>query len=161
MKKYSAQFEDLPNEVITMIFSFLDFKNILNCNRVSKRIRSISQSEVLWQKVNLHEHPELSSQFVKMVIENGCKYLNLSLENIYGNLSLDKPTKLKHLHIIGIPCRISSILYVDEKYVDTLEKVFECRRLIQDNQQRMYRYVDVLLQVFIFSLPKKTSLLEF
>ena len=83
MKKYSAQFEDLPNEVITMIFSSLDFKNILNCNRVSKRIRSISQSEVLWQKVNLHEHPELSSQFVKMVIENGCKYLNLSLENIY------------------------------------------------------------------------------
>ena len=59
LKKYSAQFEDIPNEVITEIFKWLDFKAILKCTRVSKRIRSISQNEVLWQKVNLHKNFQL------------------------------------------------------------------------------------------------------
>ena len=102
LKKYSAQFEDLPNELITEIFSWLGFKEILKCNRVSKRIRSISQNEILWQKVNLNKHPNLSCEFVKSVIENGCKYLNLSSAKIIGNVTLDKPTKLEYLDISGV-----------------------------------------------------------
>ena len=158
LKKYSAQFEDLPNELITEIFSWLGFKEILKCNRVSKRIRSISQNEVLWQKVNLHKHQDLSCEFVKMVIENGCRYLNLSIENIHDNLSLEKPTKLKYLHIMGVPCQNNSVLdrALDKKEpVDRLERVLERGRLRRSNQQRIFKYVDVLLQVFIFALPKK------
>ena len=101
LRKYGTQFRDLPNETITEIFSWLDFKEIVKCARVSKRIRAISQNEVLWQKVNLQKHPNLSSKFLKMVIEKGCKYLNLSTAEICGNLSLDKPTKLEYLDISG------------------------------------------------------------
>jgi hypothetical protein len=158
LKKYSAQFEDIPNEVITEIFKWLDLKAILKCTRVSKRIRSISQNEVLWQKVNLHKHQDLSCEFVKMVIENGCRYLNLSIENIHDNLSLEKPTKLKYLHIMGVPCQNNSVLdrALDKKEpVDRLERVLERGRLRRSNQQRIFKYVDVLLQVFIFALPKK------
>ena len=92
-----VQFEDLPNEVIVLIFTSMNIKEILNCTKVSKRIKVICQNEALWQKVNLHKHPNLSSEFVKIVIENGCKYLNVKMANICGNLSLDKPTKLKYL----------------------------------------------------------------
>ena len=157
LKKYSAQFEDIPNEVITEIFKWLDLKAILKCTRVSKRIRSISQNEVLWQKVNLHKHQDLSCEFVKMVIENGCRYLNLSIENIHDNLSLEKPTKLKYLHIMGVPCQNNSVLdrALDKEYVNRLERVLERGRLRRSNQQRIFKYVDVLLQVFIFALPKK------
>jgi hypothetical protein len=100
-RKYGTQFRDLPNEMIMEIFSWLDFKEIVKCTRVSKRIRSICHNEVFWQKVNLHKHRNVSCAFLKLAIENGCKYLNLSKAKIFGNLSLDKPTKLEYLDISG------------------------------------------------------------
>ena len=124
------QFKDLPNEVIMVIFTFMDFEEIINCTKVSKRIRAISQTERLWKKVNLHKHPNLSSEFLKIVIENGCEYLNLKLANICGNLRLEKPTKLKYLDISGTspnPYKIKSC----------------------------YKYAEVLIQVIYFCLAKK------
>ena len=124
------QFKDLPNEVIMVIFTFMDFIEIINCTKVSKRIRKISQNETLWKKVNLHKHPNLSSEFLKIVIENGCKYLNLKMANICGNLSLDKPTKLKYLDISGTN--------------PNPHKIKSCNK-----------YAEVLIQVIYFCLAEK------
>ena len=126
-----VQFEDLPNEVIVLIFTSMNIKEILNCTKVSKRIKVICQNEALWQKVNLHKHPNLSSGFVKIVVQNGCKYLNLKMAKICGNLSLEKPTKLKYL---------DASCYHD--YYD----------LHQDN---IYKNVEVLLQVIYFCFATK------
>ena len=124
-------FEDLPNEIIMVILTSMNFKEFLNCTKVSKRIRAICQNETLWQKVNLHAHPNLSSEFVKIVITNGCKYLNLRMAKICGNLSLEKPTKLKYL---DISC-----------YYDDYEQ----------HQDNIYKNAEVLLQVINFCFAKR------
>ena len=98
---------------------------------MSKRIRAICQNEALWQKVNLHKHPNLSSEFVKIVIKNGCKYLNLKMAKICGNLSLEKPTKLKYL---DISC-----------YYDYYEQ----------HQDNIYKNAEVLLKVIHFCFAKR------
>ena len=124
-------FEDLPNEVIMVILTSMNFKEVLNCAKVSKRIREICQNEALWQKVNLHRHPNLSSEFVKIVIKNGCKYLNLKMAKICGNFSLEKPTKLKYL---DISC-----------YHDYYEQ----------HQDNIYKNAEVLLKVIYFCFATK------
>ena len=72
----SMQFEDLPDEDILKIFSFLDIKDILKCGQVSKRLWLISKDESLWLKLNLFQRT-VPSEFIQKASENGCKYLNV------------------------------------------------------------------------------------
>ena len=44
---------DLPDEIILKVFASLDVKDLLNCGQVSKRFRSISREEFLWQRIDL------------------------------------------------------------------------------------------------------------
>ena len=74
-----AQFEDLPNEVILKILGYLEgTKGLIYCGHLSRRIRTISQDETLWQKINLSRQ-NIPTGFLQMVLNNGCKHLNLSL----------------------------------------------------------------------------------
>ena len=43
--------EDLPNEILFKIFSFLDFKDLGYCAQTSHRFRNISQYPSLWETV--------------------------------------------------------------------------------------------------------------
>ena len=73
--KESHQLDKFPEEVILKIFGFLDIKDLLIV-QVCKRLRSISKDESLWRKVNL-SRKFVPTGFLKMVFENGCKYLSL------------------------------------------------------------------------------------
>ena len=46
--------EDLPNELILKVLSFLETIDLIYCGQLSKRIRAISHDESLWQKMNLY-----------------------------------------------------------------------------------------------------------
>ena len=48
------KFEDLPDEVILLTFSYLEISDLIHCSHVSKRIRAISHDESLWQSINLY-----------------------------------------------------------------------------------------------------------
>lgn len=72
-----TQFENLPDEDILKIFSFLDIKDILQCSQVSKRLWSISKDESLWLKLNLFQRT-VPSEFIQKASENGCKYLSIA-----------------------------------------------------------------------------------
>ena len=52
-KLSDPQLEDLPDEVILEILGYLDSKGVIYCGHLSRRIRTISQDESLWQKWNL------------------------------------------------------------------------------------------------------------
>ena len=110
--------EDLPDEVILKLFSYLDTADLIRCGHLSKRLRAISSDESLWQKMNLSEK-NVPTSFLQFVLKRGCKYLSLHSTKLNGSLNLTKPTKLEYLNI-------KSCLAEDK----ILEKLlFSCRSL--------------------------------
>ena len=91
-------FEDLPDEILLNIFSFLDIKGVLQCGQVSKRLRAISNDQCLWSKLNLFGM-EVPYGIIEKAIQNGCEYLNLGFSCIYGGKKSEVPWKLKYLEI--------------------------------------------------------------
>ena len=63
-KLSTLEFEDLPDEDILKIFSFLDIKDILKCSQVSKRLWAISKDESLWLKLNLFQR-SVPAEFIQ------------------------------------------------------------------------------------------------
>ena len=110
--------EDLPDEVILKLLSYLDTADLIRSGHLSKRLRAISSDESLWQKMNLFEK-NVPTSFLQFVLERGCKYLSLHSTKLNGSLNLTKPTKLEYLNI-------KSCLAEDR----TLEKLlFSCESL--------------------------------
>ena len=89
--------EDMPNEILANIISYLDrvdIKDILielslmrtSTAHVSKRMLAICLNISTWEKMNLFKK-KVPSEFLQIVIENGCKYLSLYRTEITGNLT--------------------------------------------------------------------------
>ena len=70
MSPYSM--DDLPDEIILLVVSFLNVKEIIKCGQVSKRIRSICSDETMWQAVNLY-NKIVPVEFLIRLIGNKCK----------------------------------------------------------------------------------------
>ena len=81
----NKQFEDLPDEVILNVLNFLELSDLIRCGLVSKRFRSVSFIESLWQKIDISNRvcyrnidgKILSIDLVKRIINRGCKSLSL------------------------------------------------------------------------------------
>ena len=152
--------EDLPDELIVKVFSFLEIRDLICLGQLSIRIRAISHDEQFWQKINLYHDigrerpqkphssldspdrpqaflteevlgglgpevlplslsksgaaivpgappslPELTriekipARFLKIAINNGCKYLSLCPNQVDGNLGLDQASSLIYLKL--------------------------------------------------------------
>ena len=57
---------EFPDEIILKMFSSLDLKDLLNCGQVSKRFRSISHDEFLWQRIDLSGQ-NISGAFIQFI----------------------------------------------------------------------------------------------
>ena len=100
-KTSSFPLEDLPDEIILKIFSFLDRKNLFRASLVSKRTWNISQDSSMfqrWLKINFYKKT-LPTSLLEKVLIKGCKYLSLQHATLEGNLRLEKRTLLKCLDI--------------------------------------------------------------
>ena len=85
MSKYQklscVQLENLPDEIIVKIFSYVDIKEILRLGQVSRRIRAISSDDSLWLQLNLKGH--VPYELLEKAVENGCRYLSLAFGCLY------------------------------------------------------------------------------
>ena len=57
-KSETLEFEELPDEIILKVISYLDSDNRFNCFLTSKRLRAISQDHTLpsmWKKIHLYD----------------------------------------------------------------------------------------------------------
>ena len=99
VQNLTFKLEDLPDEVILKVFSYLEnTEDIIRSGHVSQRLRAISRDESLWQKVNLFLKI-VPTSFLQFVLERGCKFLSLQQTSLKGTLNLTKPTKLRYLNL--------------------------------------------------------------
>ena len=94
------QLDDLPDEVILNILSFLEIKELLKC-QVSKRLRAIVNDESLWLKLNLFER-QVPYDFIEKAAVNGCQYLSLAYCNVVGLTGKSQSSfNFKYLNVLG------------------------------------------------------------
>ena len=119
-------FLDIPDELILKVLSYAETADILKCSRVSKRIRTISNDNSLFQTVNL-SGKYVKTDLIKTVLDKGCNNLNLSDSSIWGNLSLIQNSQLRELDLSN--CRAttyystSGVLEELVKSCDSLQKL--------------------------------------
>ena len=91
-------FQDLPDELVLKILSFSKIKDLIGCGQVSKRIRKISHDGTLWMTVNL-EKKTVRTEFLEMILRNGCRILKLGDSTILGSLSSNMKSQLRCLNL--------------------------------------------------------------
>ena len=94
----STKLEDLPNEIITKVLSYLDLRNLFCFGHISKRTRSISRDKAVWRKLTIHNQ-NLKSRLLKFMLRNGCKFLKLINVKLKGFLHLRKASRLQELSL--------------------------------------------------------------
>ena len=103
-------FFDLPNELILKVLRYTETMDILRCGQVSKRIRTISNDNSLFQIVNL-SGKFVTTDILEMVLNKGCKSLNLSDSYIFGYfLSLNQNLQLRELDLPNCKSTSSEVL---------------------------------------------------
>ena len=73
--------QDLPDELILKVLSYSKPKDLISSGQVSKRLRSISYDNSLWQRVDLSEKI-VKTKLLELILNKGCKSLDLSHSNI-------------------------------------------------------------------------------
>ena len=86
--KTIAALEDLPNEILVKISDYLKINDLIRCGQMSKRIRSIANNELLWQKINLKSKDKILTGFLQRILKNGCQYL-FTRGELVGKLQLN------------------------------------------------------------------------
>ena len=54
-KVSDLQLEDLPDEMILKVFSYVNIGDLMRCGKVSKRFGKIRDTESLWRNVDLSQ----------------------------------------------------------------------------------------------------------
>ena len=92
------ELDDLPDEIILKIFTFLDIREILNCGQVSQRTRAISNDESLWLQLNFFKG-YVPYRLIEKAVENGCRYLSVAAACLYDSEKSKMPLNLKYLEM--------------------------------------------------------------
>ena len=114
LKISDLQLEDLPDEMILKVLSYVNIGDLMRCGKVSKRFGKIRDTESLWRNVDLSKYESgallnpaydgqlraVKANFIKFLLNKGCERLNLQGAKIAnGSLKLDGPSKLRRLNL--------------------------------------------------------------
>ena len=105
--------QDLPDEIVLKILSFSETEDLIRCGQVSKRIRRISHDGTLWMTVNL-EKKSVQTELLEMILEKGCRHLNLCDSEILGSLSSHIKSQLRVLNLSLILSSPEETLVLEE-----------------------------------------------
>ena len=124
------EFQDLPDELILKILSYLELKYLIKCGQISMRTRNISQDSSLWMTVNLMSKI-VKTDLLEMILSRGCQTLNISNSTIVGSLSSNIKSQLRDLYLSqsewGYPEREWPAKVYYEENVEVLEELlFSC-----------------------------------
>ena len=124
------KFQDLPDELILKILSYLELKYLIKCGQISMRTRNISQDSSLWTTVNLKEKI-VKTDLLEMILSRGCQTLNISNSTIVGSLNSNMKSRLRFLYLSqsewGYPAREwPAKVYYEENSEVLEELLFSC-----------------------------------
>ena len=124
------KFQDLPDELILKILSYLKLKYLIKCGQISMRTRNISQDSSLWMTVTLKEKI-VKTDFLEKILSRRCQILNISNSTIVGRLSSNIKSKLRVLYLSqsewGYPIREwPAKVYYEENLEVIEELLFSC-----------------------------------
>ena len=94
------QLQDLPDEIILQIFSFLPKQDLSKVAQVSKRTSVIAKDPYLWRRVSFWRK-KVTTSFLQQVINRKCKFLSLHNAEVEGTLNLNEHSTLETLDISG------------------------------------------------------------
>jgi hypothetical protein len=109
-------FQDLPDELILKVLSFSEPKDLITSGQVSKRLRKISYDNSLWKRVNLSEKI-VKTELLEIILEKGCKSLDLSNSVIFGSLRMHHKSQLRDVYLSI--CN----LYIYDQNIAVLEEI--------------------------------------
>ena len=124
--------EDLPDEMIVKVLSYVNISDLMRCGNVSKRFGKIRETESLWKIVDLRRCKAVKPDFIKFLLDKGCERLNLLGATIAkGSLKLDGPSKLRCLSLRNDPalkeilnsCHILQKLSLEELDFDFVKQL--------------------------------------
>ena len=103
----TLQFEDLPDEIILKVLSNLTkTRDLIRCGHISKRIRRICHDETIW-KTFIFVYKTVPTDFLNLVVNNGCKNLRLHCVKIAGDsLNLINPSRLRCLDLTHCQAKV-------------------------------------------------------
>ena len=114
---------DLPDEIILKICTYLSTKDLIRCGQVSNRFRNICQDVTLWYQINLCGK-KVPGKFIHKILDNGCKYLSLANSRINGSLHLAKKSyPLKYLDLSNCDTSDENVLEELVRCCHSLEKL--------------------------------------
>jgi len=116
--KIIAALEDLPNEILVKISDYLKINDLIRCGQVSKRIRSIANNELLWQKINLKSKDKILTGFLQRILKNGCQYL-FTRGELVGKLQLNDGFQ-SHLKFLSARGKLLKHSTSDDEILDVL-----------------------------------------
>ena len=94
----TPKLEDIPDEIILKVLGYLEIKDLLYVGHLSKRLKVISQDETLWKRISLSWNEcMVPAEFLDMVLQNGCEYLDLRYTQVHSNLIPETKSKLRYL----------------------------------------------------------------
>ena len=99
-------FQYLPNELVLKVLSYSKTEDLINCGQVSKRVRRISHDSTLWVTANL-ENKIVKAELLEIILEKGCRILNLRHTTIVGSLSSNTKSPLSVLNLSDCDCDAS------------------------------------------------------
>ena len=88
--------ENLPNEILIQIFSYLNIKCVYKCGQV----RQISHDKSFWKCINLY-NKKVSCQFIAHILQLGTEYLNLHGATVIDDdvTVISQKNNLKYLNL--------------------------------------------------------------
>ena len=92
--------EEVPNEIIVKIFSYLSHRELIGCAKVSKRFEELTKNEELWKRINWTEK-SVNFEGIKYALACGTKYLKLHKAQIryLAMTHFKTKSKLKYLDL--------------------------------------------------------------
>ena len=97
--------QDMPDEIVLKIFTYLRIQNILKMCQTSKRFGAICQEDSLWQRLYF-SGKKVPTEFVHKLLEKGCKTLSLHYGlKLKGKLDFNEKSNLKYLCLDNIKAK--------------------------------------------------------
>ena len=108
----ALQLEDLPDEMLEKVLSYLKIGDLIQSGHVSKRLRNIWNIERLWQSVELvgilarlptgelTTSYKVQTDFITFLLDKGCQYLDLKAVKLTGTYLIKE---FYLAHVIRIP----------------------------------------------------------